>query len=56
MAVLAEARRQNALTAVITNTPDSDLAQQGDFVIDWPLLSLAFPPWFLLPKARCKRK
>lgn len=34
VAVLAEARRQGALTAVITNTPDSDLAQQGDFVID----------------------
>ena len=34
VAVLAEARRQGALTAVITNTPGSDLAQQGDFVID----------------------
>ncbi|MBP7999610.1 MAG: SIS domain-containing protein [Chloroflexi bacterium] len=34
VAVLAEARHQGALTAVITNTPDSDLAQQGDFVID----------------------
>jgi glucosamine--fructose-6-phosphate aminotransferase (isomerizing) len=33
VAVLAEARRQGALTAVITNIPDSDLAQQGDFVI-----------------------
>lgn len=32
--VLAEARRQGALTAVITNTPGSDLAQQGDFVLD----------------------
>ncbi|MCP4424956.1 MAG: SIS domain-containing protein [Chloroflexi bacterium] len=31
--VLAEARRQGALTAVLTNIPDSDLAQQGDFVI-----------------------
>lgn len=34
VAVLAEARRQGALTAVITNTPGSALAQQGDFVID----------------------
>jgi glucosamine--fructose-6-phosphate aminotransferase (isomerizing) len=34
VAVLAEARRQGALTAVITNTPGSDLAQQGEFVID----------------------
>ncbi|MFQ5420660.1 MAG: SIS domain-containing protein [Anaerolineae bacterium] len=33
VAVLAEARRQGALTAVITNQPDSPLAQQGDFVI-----------------------
>jgi glucosamine--fructose-6-phosphate aminotransferase (isomerizing) len=33
VAVLAEAKRQGALTAVITNIPDSDLAQQGDFVI-----------------------
>jgi glutamine---fructose-6-phosphate transaminase (isomerizing) len=32
--VLAEARRQGVLTAVLTNTPDSDLAQQGDFVIN----------------------
>ena len=34
VAVLAEARQQGALTAIITNTPGSDLAQQGDFVID----------------------
>ncbi len=34
VAVLAEAKQQNALTAVITNSPDSDLAQQGDIVID----------------------
>jgi glucosamine--fructose-6-phosphate aminotransferase (isomerizing) len=34
VAVLAEARRQGALTAVITNVPDSDLARQGDVVID----------------------
>ncbi len=33
VAVLAEARRQGALTAVITNITDSDLAQQGDVVI-----------------------
>ena len=33
VAVLAEARRQGALTAVFTNNPQSDLAQQGDFVI-----------------------
>ena len=33
VAVLAEARRQGAVTAVITNIPSSDLAQQGDFVI-----------------------
>jgi len=33
VAVLAEARRQGALTAVITNIPSSDLAQQGDFVL-----------------------
>ncbi len=33
VAVLAEARRQGAVTAVITNIPGSDLAQQGDFVI-----------------------
>lgn len=34
VAVLAEARKQGALTAVITNNPASDLAQQGDFVIN----------------------
>jgi glucosamine--fructose-6-phosphate aminotransferase (isomerizing) len=34
IAVLAEARRQGAVTAVITNEPDSPLAAQGDFVID----------------------
>ncbi|HOA22974.1 MAG: SIS domain-containing protein [Aggregatilineales bacterium] len=34
VSVVAEARRQGALTAVITNTPGSDLAQQGDFVLD----------------------
>lgn len=33
IAVLAEARQQGALTAVITNTPDSSLAGEGDFVI-----------------------
>lgn len=33
VAVLEEARRQNALTAVITNDASSDLAEQGDFVI-----------------------
>jgi glutamine---fructose-6-phosphate transaminase (isomerizing) len=33
VAVLEEARRQNALTVVITNKADSDLAAQGDFVI-----------------------
>ncbi len=33
VAVLAEARRQGALTAVITNIPHSDLAKQGDFII-----------------------
>jgi glucosamine--fructose-6-phosphate aminotransferase (isomerizing) len=33
VAVLAEARRQGALTAAITNIPDSDLAQEGDVVI-----------------------
>lgn len=31
--VLAEARRQGALTAAITNIVDSDLAQQADYVI-----------------------
>jgi glucosamine--fructose-6-phosphate aminotransferase (isomerizing) len=33
VAVLAEARKQGALTAVITNTPESALAQEGDFVL-----------------------
>ncbi len=33
VAVLAEARRQGALTATITNSPDSELSNQGDFVI-----------------------
>lgn len=32
--VLVEAQKQGALTAVITNKPNSDLAQAGDFVID----------------------
>lgn len=34
VAVLAEARRQGALTAAITNFPDSDLGQQADYVIN----------------------
>ena len=34
VAVLAEARRQGALTAAITNLPGSDLGQVADFVID----------------------
>lgn len=34
VAVLAEAARQGALTAAITNIPDSDLAQTADFVLD----------------------
>ena len=34
VAVLDEAQRQGSLTAVITNTTDSDLANHGDFVID----------------------
>jgi glucosamine--fructose-6-phosphate aminotransferase (isomerizing) len=34
VAVLAEARRQGALTAVLTNRPASPLAEQGDVVID----------------------
>ena len=34
VAVLAEARRQGALTAVVTNKTESDLARQGDVVID----------------------
>lgn len=34
VSVLAEARRQGALTAAITNFSTSDLGQQADFVID----------------------
>lgn len=34
VAVLAEARRQGKLTAVITNDPASPLAQQGEFVFN----------------------
>ncbi len=34
VSVLAEARRQGALTAAITNEPDSDLARQSDVVIE----------------------
>ena len=34
VAVLAEARRQGALTAAITNVHESDLSHQADFVID----------------------
>ncbi len=34
VSVLAEARRQGALTAVLTNRPVSPLAEQGDVVID----------------------
>ena len=34
VAVLAEARRQGALTAVLTNRPDSPLAAQGDVVLN----------------------
>jgi glucosamine--fructose-6-phosphate aminotransferase (isomerizing) len=34
VAVLAEARRQGTLTAAITNTADSDLARQADYVIN----------------------
>jgi len=33
VSVLAEAQRQGALTAAITNIPDSDLAQTADFVL-----------------------
>ena len=33
VAVLAEAQQQGALTAVVTNTPDSELGRQGDFVL-----------------------
>lgn len=34
VAVLAEARQQGALTAAITNNPDSNLAREADIVID----------------------
>jgi glutamine---fructose-6-phosphate transaminase (isomerizing) len=34
VAVVAEGRRQGALTAVLTNIPDSDLGQAADFVIN----------------------
>lgn len=34
VAVLAEAKKQGALTAVLTNIPDSDLGQQGEVVVD----------------------
>jgi glucosamine--fructose-6-phosphate aminotransferase (isomerizing) len=34
VAVLDEARRQGTLTAAITNSPDSDLAQEADIKID----------------------
>jgi glucosamine--fructose-6-phosphate aminotransferase (isomerizing) len=34
VAVLAEAKKQGALTAVLTNVPHSDLGQQGDVVVD----------------------
>jgi glucosamine--fructose-6-phosphate aminotransferase (isomerizing) len=34
VSVLSEARRQGALTAAITNIVDSDLAHEGDFVIN----------------------
>ena len=34
VAVLAEAKKQGALTAVLTNTPDSDLGALGDVVIN----------------------
>ncbi len=34
VAVLAEAKKQGALTAAITNFPHSDLGQQADFVIN----------------------
>lgn len=34
VAVLAEAKRQDVLTAVITNDPKSELAQAGEIVID----------------------
>ncbi len=34
VAVVAEGKRQGTLTAAITNFPDSDLAQEADFVIN----------------------
>jgi glucosamine--fructose-6-phosphate aminotransferase (isomerizing) len=34
VAVLAEARRQGALTAAITNEPQSELARHGDIIVD----------------------
>jgi glucosamine--fructose-6-phosphate aminotransferase (isomerizing) len=34
VSVVAEAKRQGALTATITNFPESDLAQVADFVVD----------------------
>lgn len=34
VAVLEAARAQGALTAVLTNTPESELAEQGDVVVD----------------------
>ncbi|MCA9982416.1 MAG: SIS domain-containing protein, partial [Anaerolineales bacterium] len=34
VSVVAEARRQGALTAAITNFPDSDLGQEADFVFN----------------------
>ena len=34
ISVLGEAKSQGALTAAITNTPDSPLAEQGDFVVN----------------------
>jgi glucosamine--fructose-6-phosphate aminotransferase (isomerizing) len=34
VAVLAEARRQGALTAAITNTPESELAKEADFLLN----------------------
>ena len=34
VSVVAEARRQGALTAAVTNFPDSDLGQQADYVIN----------------------
>ncbi len=34
LSVMTEARRQGALTAAITNSPDSPLAEMADFVLD----------------------